>query len=71
MEALFAFIEICRKNKIELQLFISPRITHLCNASPYDSITELLMKRYEVGIIDFSNDSLFLNHVELIPIIFI
>jgi len=65
MEALFAFIEICRKNKIELQLFISPRITHMGNASPYDSITELLMKRYEVGIVDFSNDSLFWLFVNL------
>ena len=62
LKALYRFVEICLKNKIELYIFISPHFANFNGLSKYSQISENLKKLYDIEVISFESDSIFLHN---------
>lgn len=64
MKAIHQFIQVCKKNDIQLFVFVSPHYAHNKPKSEYIDISEELLCNYGLIVHNFENDSEFLKHPE-------
>ena len=61
---IFLFIEKCKQQNIELHIAISPYYANLENSNPYQEISEQIFSTYGVRVLNFQQDTAFINHPE-------
>jgi hypothetical protein len=64
VKALYHFIETCKKNNIELYIFISPHYANFNGKSRYTELTNQLLIEYGLHVMNYENDSIFVQHPE-------
>ena len=62
MDALFRFIDLCKENKVELFLFISPHYTIKKGENQFAKLEEILFANYQLKINNMESDKLFLSN---------
>lgn len=64
LKTLYQFIETCESHNIQLFVFISPHYKLKMKKSRYVGITEKLLLKYGIKVLNFESDSVFLQHPE-------
>ncbi len=64
VEALFSFIETCKTNNIQLFVVVSPHYV-IQEESSYSDIADDIYKEFNIQVLNFEKDTLFLNQPEL------
>lgn len=60
MLALYKFIETCQNNNIQLYVFVSPHFADFKGKSTYTDVSVLLKEKFDIDVLNFENDSLFM-----------